>query len=634
MVLTVVIVLVIAGNALASKRGENGRKVVIFGDSIVYGARVEENEQWTQVFSKYAGVETVNEGVNGTCLMEIRHNGNLNADIRQAFCNLVEEYNFSGISDCLIAYGTNDYGFSGEIGSPSDKEITTFFGALNASLDYLAANWPELRVVLLLPGYAETDLAFNNAFYTIQDYRQAIALVAYQRDIPVIDCMEADIWQESSRELFQDRLHPNAEGHHIIGELVASAFLALPDKSEYHLELPVFTSGAEPVELDEAFTAVRRGELEYSFDEVVRNGLNVEVSGWVLDTKGGSDGQQVYLEVRGSDGRTNYFKAHTLAREDLAEVYGPEQLKDSGFFCRIPVKYLRAARNTIRIIRVAPDGGILSPEYDGIYNLQFQERLTIDPDQVKTGGVDYEISTLTNSADQLTLSGWALIPGGDYAQQRTFVEFERPDHSKVNYLAGVNLNSSLQYPDGGAAQYCGFTLTVDMKDMGFMPIAMRLIVEEDGAYSASEIIVLSRRWYQFPGELKNILFYNELVEYGIDVIEYIPSEGAWKLEGWALCPGVSCDGQVVYLIITDQNGNSFNFQSNAKERESVARAFEQPDALWSGFECVVSEKYLNSDLIYLQIIVADAETRCYTAAMDCKLVRNADGGFSLLRQTM
>ena len=204
----------------------NGKTAAFFGDSICAGTTSTPSghidggaNKWTSLFCAKVGLTETNNAIgNSAFTYGVTSTGSvvekiMNTAIREDFI--------------FICAGVNDFWHHAPIGSFADTSTDTLYGALNALITYLQANYSDKKIIFILPINVQKEDV--NAEYSLNDYRQAIFNKAAIAGYSVIDGSKfgfAD-YQESGY-CFQyytewDNLHPTREGHAMYAKAVATA---------------------------------------------------------------------------------------------------------------------------------------------------------------------------------------------------------------------------------------------------------------------------------------------------------------------------------------------------------------------------------------------------------------------------
>lgn len=191
------------------------KKIGVIGDSITAGARVSYPDKNFVELLGTVFAESVNYGVSSTLL---------SGSGTSAMCN-----RYTSMSDDLdivaVFGGTNDWYTSAPLGTATDMDNTTFYGALNVMIPGLLSKYPEGDIVFITPmnsayGGKITDNQ-NSAGATMKQYVDAIKERCAYHGIPILD-----LFTKSGMDIAHvtaggttwthwtaDGVHPNANGH-------------------------------------------------------------------------------------------------------------------------------------------------------------------------------------------------------------------------------------------------------------------------------------------------------------------------------------------------------------------------------------------------------------------------------------
>ena len=219
-----------------------GRSAVFVGDSITAGTGT--TKIYHQYLKETLGFGSVTAmGVPGSCISAASDYGTGNSPLINRYQNIPS-------ADLIMIFmGTNDYGHETPLGSPGDAGDGTFYGALNTILPALAAKHPDSQIVCVTPlhryGFGTSKIlgtAFtydnipNGVGATLGDYVQAIKKVCAQNGIAVIDLHTEFTLDPADAEVrtnyMPDGLRPNAAGHQVVADLMASHILRYAPKTE------------------------------------------------------------------------------------------------------------------------------------------------------------------------------------------------------------------------------------------------------------------------------------------------------------------------------------------------------------------------------------------------------------------
>lgn len=206
----------INGTEIAQDLPFNGEKVATFGDSITYmdghtssvdGETVYGYQSWLREI----GLVVDNFGVDGAKLARVD-------DSRKDIVEKVLETDCSGYDYVMIAGGTNDYGGANprQIGTlaSSDYDTTTVIGACQTMIEKIINDKKNVKLFFIVPLQRADRSSANALGLVLDDYCNAIRLVAENYSIPVLDFRKmGGINKANASVLTKDGLHPKNIGY-------------------------------------------------------------------------------------------------------------------------------------------------------------------------------------------------------------------------------------------------------------------------------------------------------------------------------------------------------------------------------------------------------------------------------------
>lgn len=192
-------------------------KLIVFGDSIAAGTYTGKNDwcplskakTFGQIVSEELGFsEFKNYAVNGITYSEKLGNNAeysvINQEKRAEDCDML-----------LISAGTNDCGLNVAPGTENDCTDISFSGAVEIVFKAISEKRKNTRVVILTP-IIRYDGEVNKINVSLDDYRAILTKKAAKYGFTVIDGKSIKL----QKELFNDGLHPDDEGHRLIAEYI------------------------------------------------------------------------------------------------------------------------------------------------------------------------------------------------------------------------------------------------------------------------------------------------------------------------------------------------------------------------------------------------------------------------------
>ena len=207
-----------------------GTAINFLGDSITEGSGTSEpGKRFTDILSSEYEIISFNYGIGGTRIAR-QATPSSEARFDLDFCSRVDELEPS--SDAVVVFGgTNDFGHGdAPIGTPDDRTVDTFYGAMHVLCTKLIEKFPGKLIVFITPLHRLNEDSKNgdNKPYPIgnlYDYVKIIREVTEIYSIPVLDLFKESGMQPKIpviKEMFMpDGLHPNDEGHKILAYKIA-----------------------------------------------------------------------------------------------------------------------------------------------------------------------------------------------------------------------------------------------------------------------------------------------------------------------------------------------------------------------------------------------------------------------------
>lgn len=201
------------------------KTILFLGDSITEGAVTNDDKnRYVNVVGALSGANVVNYGVGGTRIA------------RQKDGNIIYNYDFNlrveimqDQADYVVVFGgVNDYGHgTAPLGDENDESVYTFYGAVKSLLSKLKAKYCKSKIVVVLPlnsAMHEPEKIKNGIKVTLSDYREIVRKIATDNKLSVCDLTNVKelnpLIDESNKKYFYDGLHPNDEGHKVLGKLI------------------------------------------------------------------------------------------------------------------------------------------------------------------------------------------------------------------------------------------------------------------------------------------------------------------------------------------------------------------------------------------------------------------------------
>ena len=203
-----------------------GLKINFLGDSITegHGTSSPDKIYWA-LLGKETGATVRGYGIGGT---RFAHQKNPSVWPRHDLDFIMRAETMDDDADVVVVFGgTNDYGHGdAPIGTPSDRDGNTFFGACHKLFSNLLNKYPNSTIVVMTPLHRtgednpRGDCNKPHDYAPLSTYVKIIKDVAEYYSLPLLDLWSISGIQpnvEAIREKYcPDGLHPNDAGHVLI----------------------------------------------------------------------------------------------------------------------------------------------------------------------------------------------------------------------------------------------------------------------------------------------------------------------------------------------------------------------------------------------------------------------------------
>lgn len=212
------------------------KKILFLGDSITQGSGASgEDKIFHAVAAKILGATALNYGVSGTRIAKqtVCYQA---ADFPEYFLQRAKRMERQ--ADLVVVFGgTNDFGHgSAPFGEIGDADGSTFCGAFRELLAYLTSVYGKDKVVVLYPLRRWNEDNPRGDGCKPADVQRLVGYYAAEKAITEeFGVKSIDLWNEKTlnpnlpegKNNFVDGLHPNDDGHRILGEKIAQALLQM-----------------------------------------------------------------------------------------------------------------------------------------------------------------------------------------------------------------------------------------------------------------------------------------------------------------------------------------------------------------------------------------------------------------------
>lgn len=204
-------------------------KINLLGDSITWGSGSSENAKtgYVALLQSRYGAICRNYGIGGTRIAKKRVPSEIAVHDKD-YCGRVEAMDPD--ADLIVIFGgTNDYGHGdAPIGSMSDRDPYTFYGALHTLFTAVINKYPTSKIMVITPLHRLNEVKEN---YCLKDFVEAEREVAEYYSLPLLDLYATygvnpvlPIMKES---FMPDGLHPNDAGHALLADKIAAFIRAM-----------------------------------------------------------------------------------------------------------------------------------------------------------------------------------------------------------------------------------------------------------------------------------------------------------------------------------------------------------------------------------------------------------------------
>ncbi len=228
-----------AFSELWHKTAWKSKTCVVYGDSIACGRYSYSgvvDHPFTNLACNMLGIEKVtNKAVGGAGFSD---GGTADSTIWVG--QMKENQNpWNEANLIIVSAGTNDWGHDSPLGQLGDESISTFYGGVFSVLNSLKVKNRNLgKVICVLPiprgsgSAVDIEKRKNGINLTMRDYINAMINVCNALCIEYVTPNELYMHPTYLPGYFvDDKLHPNAKGHQLMGAKLAERIAALPPKT-------------------------------------------------------------------------------------------------------------------------------------------------------------------------------------------------------------------------------------------------------------------------------------------------------------------------------------------------------------------------------------------------------------------
>ncbi len=202
-------------------------KINLLGDSITEGVGTSSLDyRFGELLASRCGAVVRNYGISGTRIARQQKPTVDNPSFDQHYVSRVA--GMEEDADVIVVFGgTNDFGHGdAPLGKMSDREDTTFYGALHALYSALLTKYPASKFVILTPMHRLSEDEPRADGSTLLTYVNIIREVAQYYSLPILD-LYADSGITPKVEILKQRympdgLHPSDAGNEKLFELISN----------------------------------------------------------------------------------------------------------------------------------------------------------------------------------------------------------------------------------------------------------------------------------------------------------------------------------------------------------------------------------------------------------------------------
>lgn len=249
---------VLPGSIVNPHKTLTGKKVVVFGDSII--GKCRDSTSVTAFAEDICGAECINVGFGG-CRMSAHPTTGYAAFSMYMLADAIatntwtaqdaqaasgESYfpaqltklkaiDFSTVNAIVIHYGTNDYNANVALDNVNNNvDFSTVLGALRYSINKILAAYPHITIFVSVPIYRAWDNGAegaesyeNTQGKHLYDYCEGMKTVAQEYNLPVIDGYKSmGMSLANIASLTEDYTHLNEVGRSVFGKVMAGGLIA------------------------------------------------------------------------------------------------------------------------------------------------------------------------------------------------------------------------------------------------------------------------------------------------------------------------------------------------------------------------------------------------------------------------
>ena len=229
----------VAENVTETEKTLQGKKIVVFGDSIWNAARGQDGI--SEYIQEETGATVYNCAIGGTTAALVEGEDSIENWSSNCFngmiyvvrklvsaekvlgddvvLDIIKQVDFAEMDYVIVSYGLNDFFCDVSIYPEYYYQITNYVGALRNGISKLKEEYPHLKIIVVSPTY--TKMFEGERTFEIGSYVEAARGVAAEMEVEFLDMFHIlGNDAESRTEHLGDGVHLSAEGRKVYSAAV------------------------------------------------------------------------------------------------------------------------------------------------------------------------------------------------------------------------------------------------------------------------------------------------------------------------------------------------------------------------------------------------------------------------------
>ncbi|WP_440067253.1 SGNH/GDSL hydrolase family protein [Tenacibaculum discolor] len=196
--------------------------IICFGDSITRGENDNEKGGWTDRLKAYCMELFLKNRKDEICVFNMGIGGETTEGLIKRFVNEFDTRLLKDANNIVtLAYGANDIA---SLNGKNAVSIEKFRDNLNLCIDHALKHNATVYLINILPVIEDDNNTKKRSLKDILRYNDVLLSIAQKQNINLIDVhSKFDITKENL--LTYDGVHPNAEGHEKIFNIIKESIL-------------------------------------------------------------------------------------------------------------------------------------------------------------------------------------------------------------------------------------------------------------------------------------------------------------------------------------------------------------------------------------------------------------------------